>query len=129
MFIQGERLDCLPIEKIIDTRVQTNVDIINKNFSHIVTNALLFIDILAFRQYLLNGKIPEKYLKKIEEAVISVVTLALKIKTNKSKYDDLLIKLFENSLRYSKVNQIDVAVEKIVVFYNDGTFKQYIQKK
>ena len=29
----------------------------------------------------------------------------------------------------SKVNQIDVAVEKIVVFYNDGTFKQYIQKK
>lgn len=29
----------------------------------------------------------------------------------------------------SNVNQIDVAVEKIVVFYNDGTFKQYIQKK
>lgn len=96
----------LNLEKIIDTRVQTNVDIINKNFSHIVTNALLFIDILAFRQYLINGKIPEKYLKKIEEAVISVVTLSLKIKTTKSNYDDLLIKLFEASVRYSKFSKI-----------------------
>jgi hypothetical protein len=32
-----------------------------------------------------------EYLKKIEEAVISVVSLALKTKTNKSTYDDLLI--------------------------------------
>jgi hypothetical protein len=98
----------LNLEKIIDTRVQTNVDIINKNFSHIVTNALLFIDILAFRQYLIHGKIPEKYLKKIEEAVISVVTLGLKIKTTKSNYDDLLIKLFEASVRYSKFSKISV---------------------
>ena len=55
----------LNLEKIIDDRVQTNIDIISKNFSHIVTNALLFIDVLAFRQYLIHGEIPEKYLKKI----------------------------------------------------------------
>jgi hypothetical protein len=35
-----------------------------KNFSHIVTNALLFIDVLAFRQYLIYGVIPDEYLKK-----------------------------------------------------------------
>jgi hypothetical protein len=92
----------LTLEKIIDERVQTNENIINKNFSHLVTNALLFIDVLAFRQYLIHGEIPEKYLKKIEETVVNIVTLALKIKTNKSQYDDLLIKLFEASIRYSK---------------------------
>ncbi len=54
----------LNLEKIIDDRVQTNIDIISKNFSHIVTNALLFIDVLAFRQYLIHGSIPDKYLKK-----------------------------------------------------------------
>lgn len=98
----------LDLEKIIDTRVQTNVDIISKNFSHIVTNALLFIDVLAFRQYLIHGEIPEKYLKKIEEAIISIVSLALKTKTTKSKYDDLLIKLFEASVRYSKFSKVNV---------------------
>lgn len=97
----------LNLEKIIDERVQTNIDIISKNFSHIVTNALLFIDVLAFRQYLMHGAIPEKYLKKIEEAVISIVSLALKTKTNKSNYDDLLIKLFEASVRYSKFSKIN----------------------
>lgn len=97
----------LNLEKIIDERVQTNIDIISKNFSHIVTNALLFIDVLAFRQYLIHGAIPEKYLKKIEEAVISIVSLALKTKTNKSNYDDLLIKLFEASVRYSKFSKIN----------------------
>ncbi len=98
----------LALEKIIDSRVQTNIDIINKNFSHIVTNALLFIDVLAFRQYLILGEIPEKYLNKIEEAIISIVSLALRTKTTKSKYDDLLIKLFESSVRYSKFSQVNV---------------------
>ena len=92
----------LTLEKIIDERVQTNENIINKNFSHLVTNALLFIDVLAFRQYLIHGEIPDKYLKKIEETVVNIVTLALKNKTYKSQYDDLLIKLFEASIRYSK---------------------------
>jgi hypothetical protein len=98
----------LNLEKIIDSRVQTNVDIVSKNFSHIVTNALLFVDVLAFRQYLINGTIPDKYLKKLEEAIVSIVSLALKIKSNKSKYDDLVIKLFESSVRYSKFSKVDV---------------------
>ncbi|SHG72117.1 LETM1-like protein [Flavobacterium fluvii] len=98
----------LTLEKLIDSRVQTNVDIISKNFSHIVTNALLFIDVLAFRQYLIHGKIPEKYLKKIEEAIISIVSLALTTKSTKSKYDDLLIKLFESSVRYSKFSKVNI---------------------
>ncbi|WP_348823116.1 LETM1-related biofilm-associated protein [Flavobacterium aestuarii] len=95
----------LTLEKIIDERVQTNDNIINKNFSHLVTNALLFIDVLAFRQYLIQGQIPDKYLKKIEETIVNIVILALKIKNNKSQYDDLLIKLFEASIRYSKFSK------------------------
>jgi hypothetical protein len=92
----------LTLEKFIDERVQTNENSIIKNFSHLVTNALLFIDVLGFRQFLIHGSIPVKYLKRIEETIVNIVTLALKIKTDKSQYDDLLIKLFEASIRYSK---------------------------
>ncbi|GAW89200.1 hypothetical protein FPS14_contig00017-0008 [Flavobacterium psychrophilum] len=52
------------LEKIINSRIQTNENIISKNFSNILTNALLFIDVLAFRKYLDEGNIPDKYLKK-----------------------------------------------------------------
>ena len=94
------------LEKIIDERVQTNDNIISKNFSHIVTNALLFVDVLAFQHYLNEGHIPEKYLKKIEETIVNIVTLSLRTKSNKSQHDDLLIKLFEASVRYSKFSKI-----------------------
>ncbi|HLA56542.1 MAG TPA: LETM1-related biofilm-associated protein [Flavobacterium sp.] len=110
------------LEQIIDQRVRTNHDIVSKNFSHIVTNALLFIDVLAFQQYLQHGVIPEKYLKKIEETIISIITLALKTKSIKSQHDDLLIRLFEASVRYSKFSKVSVQnpeALKLDYFTND----------
>lgn len=116
----------LTLEKIIDERVQTNDSIISKNFSHLVTNALLFIDVLAFRQYLIHGEIPEKYLKKIEETVVNIVTLALKIKSEKSQYDDLLIKLFEASIRYSKFSKVSVqSLETLQLDYFTNELEHY----
>ena len=116
----------LTLEKIIDERVQTNDSIISKSFSHLVTNALLFIDVLAFRQYLIHGTIPEKYLKKIEETVVNIVTLALKIKSEKSQYDDLLIKLFEASIRYSKFSKVAVqSLETLQLDYFINELEQY----
>lgn len=96
------------LEHLIGERVQTNKDIISRNFSHIVTNALLFVDVLAFRHFLSEGKVPEKYLKRIEETIMSLVSLALQVKPVKSPHDDLLIKLFEASVRYSKFSKINI---------------------
>lgn len=96
------------LETLINERVQTNKDIISKNFSHIVTNALLFVDVLAFHHYLQEGEIPEKYLKRMEETIMSIVSLALKVKTIKSQHDDLLIKLFEASVRYTKFSKVSI---------------------
>ncbi|WP_136668049.1 LETM1-related biofilm-associated protein [Flavobacterium sp. H122] len=90
------------LEKIIANRIKTNDNIISKNFSHILTNALLFIDVLAFKHFIQNGSFPKKYLKKTEEIIVSVVSIALNTKETKSKYDELLQKLFESSVRYSK---------------------------
>jgi len=116
------------LEKIIDDRVQTNDNIISKNFSHIVTNALLFVDVLAFQHYLAKGHIPEKYLKKIEETIVSIVTLALKTKTNMSQHDDLLVKLFEASVRYSKFSKVNITnLENLELDYFQNTLeKQYL---
>ena len=96
------------LETIFEERVKTNANIISRSFSHILTNALLFMDVLAFRQYLLNGELPEKYLKKLEEIVVSIVSLALKAKNRMSAYDELLIKLFEASVRYTRFSKVGI---------------------
>jgi hypothetical protein len=89
---------------------------------------LLFIDVLAFRQYLIHGSIPEKYLKKIEETVVNIVTLALKIKSNKTPYDDLLIKLFEASIRYSKFSKHSVPTFETIQldYFTNELEKKYL---
>jgi hypothetical protein len=90
------------LEKIIDERVQTNENIFFKNFSHLVTNALLFIDVLAFQNFLIQGELTKNYIQKIEETIVGMISLALNAKTTKTNYDELLIKLFESSVRYTK---------------------------
>jgi hypothetical protein len=106
------------LEGLLDERVKTNENIISRNFSHILTNALLFMDVLAFRQYLLKDELPEKYLKKLEETLVRVMLLALQSKTKHTDYDNLLIKLFESSVRYTKLSKIEAdSLEKVEVEY------------
>lgn len=115
------------LEKIIANRIKTNDNIISKNFSHILTNALLFIDVLAFKRYVESGSFPKKYLKKIEEIIVSVVSIALNTKETKSKYDDLLHKLFESSVRYSKFEKSakETTFDNIDFSYLDDEYERY----
>lgn len=99
------------LEKIIDTRVKTNDNLISKSFSHVLTNALVFVDILAYEHFLTHGlnatlKTEKEnhelsdYLKNTEKNILALIVRALHSKSEKSSYDDLLIKLFESSVRY-----------------------------
>jgi len=114
------------LEKCIDERVQTNENIISKNFSHIVTNALLFEDVLAFKYFLTANKIPENYLKKLEETIVGIVTLALRSKAKKGQYDELLIKLFEASVRFTNFSKINIQhLEGLQLDYFSSDLERY----
>lgn len=114
------------LERIIHERVQTNEDAFSKNFSHVITNALLFIDILAFRQYLEKGVLPEKYFNRIEDIVISVVSISLKTKTGISTHDDLLQKLFESSVRYNKFSSTSsTSIDDLDLSYLQNDLEKY----
>jgi hypothetical protein len=90
------------LEEIIDERVATNHDMVSKNFSHIITNALLFIDVLAFQRFLKKIATAEKFIERMESTIMNLISLTLKTKVSKTAQDDLLLKVFEASLRYVK---------------------------
>jgi len=103
------------LENIIHKRIQINDNFLTKNFNYFVINALLFVDVLAYQEYLKNEAVSNTYIKNIE-ASIEVITLSvLNSKTHKTKYDDSLIELFESSLRYQNNAHIgyDQAVQNI----------------
>ncbi|MGQ2984082.1 LETM1-related biofilm-associated protein [Flavobacterium sp.] len=116
------------LEEILEERIKTNDNVFSRSFSHILTNALLVMDVLAFRQYLLNKEIPNEYLRKLEEAVLSIVSLALKSKNKTTEFDDLLIKLFGSSVRYTKFSAIkDDDLSKLELnYFHSKSEKNYL---
>ena len=95
------------LESIINERLQTNDNIVTKNFTHIVTNSMLYIDVLAFEYYLNHNSINLDFFKNLERKCLALIIFSLNVKKHKSEYDVMLLKMFENSLRYSKVSKIN----------------------
>lgn len=98
----GEKRNSELLEKIIHKRIQITDNILNKSFNYFITNALLFIDILAYKQFLNEYIFPKNYIQQFESVVETVVMTVLNSKNQKSDYDESLINLFEQSLRYGK---------------------------
>ncbi len=103
------------LEKVIHHRIQANSNIFTKNFSNIITNALLFIDVLAFEEFL-NGNVRvSRYVASLEQSVTSVVVNALNSKDEKTDYDELLLKLLQSSLRYYELPETQTFSELCVL--------------
>ena len=95
------------LEKIIHKRIQIDANILTKNFNYFIINALLYVDVLAYNEYLKKEAINIDYLKNLEASIVAIIVDALNSKESKNQYDDSLIKLFESSLRYHESNILD----------------------
>lgn len=111
------------VESILHQRVQTNDSYFQKNFSNIVTNALLFVDVLAFKNYLDRVYEPCWFATRLEELLVNSLYLALKEKKLKGKYDKIIIKLIQSSLRYHEIDDL-----KQLSDLNFGILKDKVEK-
>lgn len=114
------------LEEILEERIQTNENIFSKNFSNVITNALLFQDVLAFGQFIKRNEIPENYLRKVEEAAVQIVLRALQTRVTPTPYDELIIKVFESSVRYSKIKtDSNEIIDALPLSYFDAPLEKY----
>ena len=117
------------LEKIITLRIQTNDSIFTKNFNHILTNALLFIDALTYHFHLNN---PDKnifvYAEKLEITIINCILLAIQTRVHTDQYGTSLVKLLASSARYTAIPSAnDVVFENLqLTDYQDILEKRYI---
>ena len=97
LFVGNKTSDQL--EKLLDTRVYLEDNVISKTFNSIITNSLLYIDVLTFKRYLKDTSTIEVYAQNLENTAMNVIYLALNSKeTNKN--DHKLAHLFEASLTF-----------------------------
>ncbi len=89
------------LEQLIDSRVYLEDNVISRNFNSIITNSLLMIDVLTFRQYLEGVKVVKSYAEDLEYITINLTYHALNSK-EKNKNDERLALLFASSLTFIK---------------------------
>ncbi|NND24695.1 MAG: hypothetical protein EX263_09700 [Flavobacteriaceae bacterium] len=98
--ILGEKDANKALEKVIHKRIQIDDNIISKSFNYFITNALLFLDVLAYKDYLKHNSISKENLRNYEAKIETIVVKTLSSKQQKSEYDQSLLKLFESSMRF-----------------------------
>ena len=112
------------LEKIIHKRIQIDPNLLTKNFNYFIINALLYVDVLAYAEYLKVESITTDFIKNLEIAIASISLEVLNSKQVKNQYDESLIKLFEASSRYQDGNYI--SYQEAVIFINTPLKKYYM---
>lgn len=107
------------LERLIHKRVQTNEGLIQKNFSHLVTNALLFTDVIAYKTSKAQGEDANLFTKKLESLIVQIVLEALSKKSSKVGYEHLILKLLKRSLRYEHTFSGQFSEKKLIDFGKD----------
>lgn len=112
------------LEKIIHKRTQIDDNFITKNFNYFIINAFLYLDVLAYQEYLKNEVLSIEYIKNLESSIETISLGALHAKVSKNRYDESLIKLFESSLRYR--NSTPIAYTKAIINIKTNLEKYYV---
>ena len=112
------------LESMINKRIAIDDNLITKNFNYLITNTLLFVDVLTYQKYLESGEITDQYLHDLESTIETIIFAALDLKTEKTKYDKSLIKLFESSFRYDHRERF--SYEEVIKNVSNPLTKYYI---
>jgi hypothetical protein len=115
-FIFNNKKDYSLLEKILHKRIQIDDNVLIKNFNYFVINALLYVDILAYKEFLLHNSISLSYIQNLEASIEKNVLEVLNSKINKTTYDQSLITLLKLSMRFQNNANISQkeAVKNIV---------------
>lgn len=87
------------LEKLLASRIYIEDNIFSKTFNSLITNSLLFIDVLLFKQYLEKSKDLKSKAEEIEYLAINITYHALSSK-EKNRRDNKLSQLLAASLTY-----------------------------
>ena len=106
------------LEKLLASRVYLDDNVISKTFNSIITNSLLFIDVLTFKYYLNGGQNIRDHAQLLEFLAMNIISHAFNSKEI-NKADEKLAQLFNSSLSYIDGKQQEF----------DGSYREVLMQK
>ena len=97
------------LERLLHDRIQIDNNLFTRNFNKTMTNALVFIDVLAFQNYLKadNNDGINNYFAGLETILVNITYDALNFKEHKKKADKEILKTIKESVSYVRADRKD----------------------
>lgn len=100
-FLQFFKLPKKSIEKLESAiHERTNTSILSNSITSLLSNIQIFLDVLAYAQFLEDKTQFDTYLKNLKQLFFQVCFTALNVKKEKDKYDFRFLDLIEHSSAY-----------------------------
>ncbi|MEY8848867.1 LETM1-related biofilm-associated protein [Psychroserpens sp. XS_ASV72] len=99
------------LERLIHDRIKIEDNNISRNFNKSITNSLLFVDVLAFHQFITHNTDPKTYSANLESIIVGTLYQSLNSKSKITDYDKQIIEVIEASTSLPK---IDIDVEDLI---------------
>ncbi|MCM5663700.1 LETM1-related biofilm-associated protein [Galbibacter mesophilus] len=93
------------LEKVIHNRVYILENIFTKNFHKVLTNSLVYIDVIVYQKYLNGEKDIKSAAHLLEHILVNLAYHAITMKQEKSENDIQLLKLLNASLVYHAASE------------------------
>lgn len=91
------------LEKLLDSRIYLGGNTFSRAFGNSLTNSLLYVDVLIFREYLKSDKNLLEHAELLEYVTINIAYQALNSKQTR-KSDEKLLQLLASSLSFVDLN-------------------------
>ena len=88
------------LERLIHDRVHIDDNLLTRSFNKSITNALLYVDVLTYEQYLDNNIDPKSYAANLERIIIGTLYQSLNTKSKITDYDKEIIEVIEASTAF-----------------------------
>lgn len=108
------------LEKLIDSRIYLDDNVISKTFNSIITNSFLFIDVLIYKRYLDGELDVREHAQQLEHKTINLAYHAFNSKETSDVKDKKLAQLFASSLTF-----IDGAEKDLNESYKENSTAQF----
>lgn len=91
------------LEFLLHQRISLNDNIISKAFNQMLTNSMLFSDVINFKKYLEGDRNLKQNEQRLEQIILNLSYHVIKSKATDSVYNTRLLQLLEASSRYGAV--------------------------
>ena len=114
------------LEKLVDSRIYLDANVLSKTFNSIITNSLLFVDVLTYKHYLDGEPDLREFARNVEFVTINITYQALNSKKEKPS-DQRLRELFHSSITFMEdpLAQVDLSYRECLEWYRGKDAARY----